>query len=231
MFQTESRGLALLAAPKVITVPKVLAQGSAGSNAYLVLEWIEAGLKTEASWSRLGEGLANLHKVSSDHFGLDHDNYIGSLVQSNEGRASWAEFFVECRLRPQLEMAKGKFSESDMAIFESLFMRMADVFPEEKSSLLHGDLWGGNYLVSDKGEPVILDPAVYFGHREMDLAMMHLFGGFDDAVFEVYNEIYPLEENWRQRISLCNLYPLLVHVNLFGGGYISQVRDTLSLWK
>lgn len=230
MFEAEAHGLQLLASTNSLRIPAVAGSGSCGDYAFLMLEYIEGGRPAADGWERFGQKLAELHRNTNEHFGLDRDNYIGSLPQINSPRlTSWPEFFVESRLKPQLKMAmqRGHVSSAMQRQFEHLFQKMDQFFPDEPPALLHGDLWSGNYLFASNGEACLIDPAVYYGHREMDLAMSLLFGGFDKRFYDAYNEAWPLEKGWRARMDLCNLYPLLVHVNLFGGGYVSQVRFVL----
>ncbi|MGB0176583.1 MAG: fructosamine kinase family protein [Owenweeksia sp.] len=230
MFEKEAEGLKLLAAPGVIRTPEVIWFGEVNDEALLVLEFIGAGKRKPDFAENFGNRLAALHAEHSDYFGLDHDNYIGSLPQSNNKHSTWSDFMVNERLEPQFEEAynRGHFHVSDRRAMERLFENLDRIFPQERPSLIHGDLWGGNYLVDENGNPVLIDPAVYYGHREMDIAMMHLFGGFDEEVFHYYDQACPLQPDWKKRLALCNLYPLLVHVNLFGGGYARQVMGNLA---
>jgi fructosamine-3-kinase len=231
MFEAEANGLNLLSSTRTLRIPQQIATGNCGPYSYLLLEFIETGRPTSGSWERFGVGLAELHRNTFEFFGLDSDNYIGSLLQVNRPRyASWPQFFVECRLRPQLKLAvqKGLINSSMQNQFDRLFSKMDKLFPAEPPSLLHGDLWSGNFLFADNGEACLIDPAVYFGHREMDIAMSLLFGGFDQSFYQSYHESWPLEKGWHERVDLCNLYPLLVHVNLFGGSYVSQTRAILN---
>jgi protein-ribulosamine 3-kinase len=230
MFEAEARGLRLLASPGAFYIPNVIGCGAAGSNAFLLLEFIEAGKQEESFWDDFGRSMAKMHRVTQEKFGLEQDNYIGSLVQSNKQHDSWAEFFIHERLMPQLKLARdaGKISSAIAESFERLFPKLDDIFPQEPPALLHGDLWSGNYMISPRGTPCIYDPAVYFGHREMDIAMTRLFGGFQPAMYPAYNSELPLEKGWENRVDICNLYPLMVHVNLFGGSYLSDVKAVIS---
>lgn len=229
MFAAEARGLGLLGGAGCIRLPEVLHTAEAGSYAYLLLEWIPAGRTGEEFWELFGQQLAALHRNSSDSFGLDHDNYIGSLVQRNDPRDNWPEFFVQMRLEPQLKLARdaGLADAGLAARFDKLFHRMHQLFPHEPPSLLHGDLWSGNHLCGAGGVPVLIDPAVYYGFREMDLAMSRLFGGFDRQFYQSYHNAFPFETGWEERVGLCNLYPLMVHLNLFGSSYLGQVQYEL----
>ncbi len=229
MFEREAEGLKALSATKSFQIPSVIDFGSYLSDTFLLLSWVEQGAPSKSFWDDFGYQLAKLHTTTAEEFGWNSDNYIGSLVQHNQQMKSWSDFFVLQRLEPQAKMAReaGLLGASHLTVFEQLFHRMEDLFPVEPPALVHGDLWSGNYMITAEGKPLIMDPAVYFGHREMDLAMTRLFGGFDDQLYRSYNEVFPLEAGWEERMSLCNLYPLLVHVNLFGGGYVSQVEQVL----
>lgn len=229
MFHAEHKGLELLRDSNSFIIPEVVANNQVENTAYLLMEYLPAGKKSEAFWRVFGEKLANLHKTTNVSYGLDHDNYIGSLPQYNSKHINAAEFYILQRLEPQFKMAVDKgFSFFRLEAFYTIISKE---IPEEPSALVHGDLWNGNYMVSSSGEPVLIDPAVAFASREMDLAMMQLFGGFPAEVFEVYNESFPLEYDWQNRTSLWQLYYLLVHLNLFGEGYLSQVESVLRKYK
>jgi len=226
MFQTEALGLELLSQCKGFMIPRVIGTGTLeDSRAFLLLEFIEETAQGESFWQEFGKALASLHSISESYFGLDHDNYIGSLPQSNKKHKSWEDFFAEERIEKQFSLAynQGYFPREVLKAKDKLINRLTELLPREKPSLLHGDLWSGNYLASQH-TPVLIDPAVYFGHREVDIAMMHLFGGFPQQVFESYNSVYPMEKGWKNRLEVHNLYPLLVHTNLFGRAYANQVE-------
>lgn len=229
MFEAEADGLKRLGAANVIRIPRVIAYGEDHDDGYLLLEHIRTGLKTGAFWEDFGRSLARLHGKTDPRSGLERDNYIGPLKQTNTPYERWDEFFIHCRLEPQVKMARDRqrLGMGDVLRFERLYMRMASFFPDEPPALLHGDLWTGNFLCDQDNRPVLIDPAVYFGHREMDIAMTRLFGGFEPTFYVAYNDEWPMEQGWEERAELCNLYPLLVHVNLFSGGYADQVRTTL----
>jgi fructosamine-3-kinase len=232
MFEAEARGLELLRKANAFCIPQVILLENTKNNSRLFLEWLER--KSSGNWREAGALLAELHKNTAEFFGLDHSNYIGSLPQSNSFKSSWADFFTSERILPQLKMAyeNGRADKALLKQGESFCSQVKNIFPEEKPALLHGDLWSGNFFfctVKDRAAfPSVFDPAVYYGHREMDLAMTKLFGGFDAEFYEGYEDEFPLEKNWRERIDCCNLYPLLVHVNLFGGGYVQEVKNILN---
>ena len=229
MFEQEARGLELLRGADEIRVPEVILPGDEGTYSFIILEHLDSSTKTDNFWEDFGRRLAALHRHAGDKFGLDHDNYIGSLKQYNDRHERWTDFFREQRLMVQMEMAarSGMLPTQVRKAFESLFTRLDDIFPEEAPSLIHGDLWSGNYMVDELGEAAIIDPAVYYGSREMDIGMSRLFGVFGPGFYEAYNEAWPMEAGWRERIEICNLYPLMVHVNLFGSGYLGSVGSIL----
>jgi fructosamine-3-kinase len=233
MFPAEARGLDWLRAAGAVRIPQVLAVsgGRPGEPCFLVLELLTPGRPGRDFDERLGRALAQLHRFGAPGFGLDHDNFIGSLPQRNRSHATWADFFWSERLEPQLQraVASGQASARMQAGFERLAARLPQlVGPSEPVARLHGDLWGGNLHVDQQGAPCLIDPAVYGGHREMDLAMMRLFGGFGEGVFRAYQEVWPLAPGHAERVALYQLYPLLVHVNLFGGSYAESVERSLA---
>jgi fructosamine-3-kinase len=226
-FAAEADGLRELQAAHALRVPEVLATGAVDAAAFLALEWIERGAADEACERRLGEGLAALHSVSAPRFGWRRDNTIGRTPQANDWSTDWMEFLRERRLRPQLALAAqhgfGRLlTERGERLLGALPALLAGHAP--RSSLLHGDLWGGNWLASAGGEPVLFDPAVYYGDRETDLAMTELFGGFGAAFYGAYGAAAPLPPGAALRAQLYNLYHVLNHANLFGAGYASAAR-------
>jgi fructosamine-3-kinase len=171
-----------------------------------------------------------MHKQPQEYFGLNEDNYIGSLDQNNDQYSEWYSFYTECRIKPLVKKLfdTGDFSATDIRDADLLCNSLKTILPIEPPSFLHGDLWAGNYMIISSGYAAIFDPAVYFGHREMDIGMTRLFGGFDQRFYEAYNEAYPLEKGWEKRLPITQLYPLLVHAVLFGGHYISDVKHIFS---
>jgi fructosamine-3-kinase len=223
ILQTEANGLKELEKSKAIRIPKVIAI----TDDYLILEFIKTG-KAKNRFSKLfGKQFAEMHKTKSDRFGFYENNYIGSTQQINlPQNKNWIEFFWEYRLLFQFKLAEQNgYVNSE---FKILFKKLEIQFPkilegtEEEPTLLHGDLWSGNFMVDENGNPVLIDPAVYYGNREADIAMTKLFGGFDAQFYSAYDEAYPLLDDWEYRIDLYKLYHVLNHLNLFGSGYYSQ---------
>jgi len=229
MFETEARGLQILKESKSFQTPEVKTQNEFENTSYLLMEYIPSGNKTSNFNELFAENLSKIHHSTQDYFGLSHHNYIGSLPQYNSKEKSASEFYINQRLKPQLKLASQKGYTFNQ--LEKVFKNISDIIPNEPSSLIHGDLWNGNYLISTKGEPCLIDPAISYSIREMDIAMMHLFGGFSDEIFNLYHEQFPLTENWQDRISLWQLYYLLVHLNLFGSGYFSQVNSIMKQYS
>jgi fructosamine-3-kinase len=229
MFEREAAGLRVLRAAGAVAVPAVVRATPSG----LVLEWIDVGTRSPAADEAFGAELAALHRVTGPHFGgVDGapGGYLGSQPVDLTPTESWPEFFVERRVRPLAERAAelGRLDPAAVGFVERVAGRAEELCgPAEPPALLHGDLWGGNRLVDVDGVNWLIDPAVYWGHREVDLAMMQLFGGFAPATFEAYDEAFPLAPGWRERVSWYQLPPLLVHAILFGGSYGPAALDVL----
>lgn len=230
MFEAESHGLRLLSGRSAIRIPHVIGFGDAGVHQFLLLEHIRQTPPSKNFWLALGQQLAFLHRSKYNTCGLDHDNYIGSLHQSNKVNSSWVDFFIQERLTVQLKMAvdANLVDQPWSKKIEELYAILPSLLVPETPSLLHGDLWSGNILSDELGRPCLIDPAVYYGHREVDLAMTRLFGGFDPVFYGAYNEIFPLEPGYQRRFDLYNLYPLFVHLNLFGVAYKKNINDVLN---
>jgi fructosamine-3-kinase len=228
LFSEEARSLAALAATRTVRVPQVIHQGTADGYAWLLLEWLEPGRGSARSQAQLGEQLAALHRSSAEKFGWPADNFIGSLPQSNRTHERWPHFWREERLLPQLARAAARLGAADRRRLEKLADQTSELLRDvahEPPSLLHGDLWSGNLHVLADGAPAVIDPSSYYGHREVDLAMSRLFGGFSEEFYRAYEDSWPSAPGLEQRILLYQLYYLLVHVNLFGGGYTSQTMS------
>jgi fructosamine-3-kinase len=225
-FVEEAFALEQIATTKTVRVPNVIARG----ERWLMLEWLPGGKGTIAGWQWFGRTLARLHRIRSEQYGWPRANFIGALPQSNEPSSDWAEFFRTQRLVPQLVRAKsvGHFDGSDMLAFGRLFAALPELLAavgEDGASLLHGDLWIGNACGLADGSVAAIDPASYYGHREVDLAMADLFGGFPREFYSAYDAEWSLQlQGLMQRRAVYQLYYLLVHVNMFGGSYVSSCR-------
>jgi len=230
MFLAESRGLDLLrSALGTANAPETYAVGNAHGEGFLIMEWIDTGDKHNGLHQEaLGRLLASLHRNHADTYGLDHDNFIGSLPQHNDFSTDWTDFFIAQRLQRQLDLAGRMIGTGLLKKFDRLFSRLPELYPTERPTLLHGDLWSGNYLVNPSGTPIFIDPAIYYGHREVDIAMTKLFGGFSERFYAAYHEVYPLQHGWEDRVYLWNLYPLLVHLNLFGVSYLNAIENQVA---
>ncbi len=229
MCEAEALGLKMLSKAGEIRIPGVICTGAGGTYSYILLEYIGSARRKSLFMDDFGRRLARLHKHTHASFGLDHDNYMGSLAQSNRSHEDWISFFIEERIEPQLMLAsrQGYFSSTELSAFQKLGKRLETIIPKYPPSLIHGDLWGGNYMVDENGNPCLIDPAVNYGHREAEIAMTTLFGGFDAAFYSAYQEEFPMEAGWRNRLAIYNLYPLLIHLNLFGSGYLGGILDVL----
>lgn len=224
MFEAEALGLQEIGATQTIVIPRPICWGVA-SEAYLVLEWLELGRGGSQAWEEMGRQLANLHRVQkASAFGWQRDNTIGATPQPNPWTSDWTEFFTQHRIGYQLELAKqrgGHFPLGDR-LLAKIPQLLADHTPVP--SLVHGDLWSGNAAILQSGEPVIFDPAPYWGDREVDIAMTELFGGFPAEFYRGYDRAFPLDSGYKRRKTLYNLYHILNHFNLFGGSYESQAN-------
>lgn len=229
VLRVEAESLRVLAAAQAVRVPAVLGQG----GGWLALEWLEPGAAGTGAWGELGRSLAALHHHGSERgYGWAHDNFIGSLPQQNDWLGEWPAFWWERRLLPQLAQARrrGLLDARSAERFEVLHDQLDDALAAgdaEGASLLHGDLWGGNVHFMRDGRSAIIDPSSFYGHREVDLAMSRLFGGFAREFYAAYEEAWPLAEGAARREAIYQLYYLLVHVNLFGGSYTAQTLSTL----
>jgi len=234
MFTAEAEGLGELARAQSVRVPRVTCHGVKGDTAYLVCEWVEFASAGGRSAALLGRQLAGLHRKTRQEFGWTRDNTIGSTPQINAPQRDWCTFWREQRLGFQLALAaQNGFSSSLLHKGECLMAALEGLLAghQPQASLLHGDLWGGNWGVDDSGAPVLFDPAVYYGDREAELAMTELFGGFPETFYTAYRESWPLDDGYPLRRSLYNLYHILNHANLFdkgfGGGYATQAESMM----
>lgn len=230
MFTKEAIGLKELAKNTDLTVPDVIESYEGEKFSCLILQWIDSSAQHFDFWEKFGYGVAHLHQTTSNKFGLGHDNFMGSLPQPNAQTTSLVEFFINQRLNPQLKLAKesGRIDAHTLQQFDTLKSKLDQLLISEEPHLIHGDLWSGNFMRDSSGMPALIDPAISYGHREMDIAMTTLFGGFDHSFYKHYQIAYPLSPGYEDRLEIYNLYPLLVHVNLFGGGYLNQVKNILT---
>ncbi|WP_404787762.1 fructosamine kinase family protein [Altericista sp. CCNU0014] len=227
MFEAEALGLQELAEARSVRIPQVVCWGAAEGSSYIVLEWIESGRGSASGWMNLGRQLALQHRTTSAKgFGWDRNNTIGSTPQPNPWTRDWAAFFTEHRIDYQLQLARERGTHFPQ--LKRLFAALPKLLGHAPAaSLVHGDLWSGNVGFSVLGEPIIFDPAVYWGDREVDLAMTELFGGFPYGFYEGYREVWPLEPGYAERKVVYNLYHILNHFNLFGGGYRLQAEQMI----
>lgn len=230
LFDAEAKNLQLLAQTKTVSVPEVIAFGKHQEKEFLIMECIHSLEKSDQYFIDLGISLAALHQHSHPNgFGLDYDNFMGASEQKNSWNADGNTFFIENRLLFQLEKALyDRKIDSDLVNkFEHFFKEIPSIFPKEKSALIHGDLWSGNTMVNEKGLATLVDPTCYYGFREAEIAFTTMFGGFEESFYAAYHEQFPLEKGFHARIPFYNLYPLLVHVNLFGEGYVPTIQTIL----
>jgi len=225
MFTLEAKGLQLLREAREIYIPEVLGVG----EDFLLLEFIDEHRTQDNYWEDFGQSLARLHRHTCSSFGLKYNNYIGRLEQINDLLESGIDFFIEKRLKIQAGKAfyEGYLSTGMLRQFDQLYAKLPELIPDEKPALLHGDLWSGNVISNHRGLVALIDPAVYYGLREIEIAFTHMFGSFHGQFYNTYQEVFPLEPGFDNRKDIYNLYPLLVHVNLFGQSYVSGVKRTL----
>lgn len=229
-FTREASGLQALKETNTILVPEVIHVGNKAKTKYLLQCYIDGGLKSNKYWENFGVQLASLHRTTHKKFGWHEFNYIGSLLQQNQWHSNFCDFFITERIESQLRFSDSKIPRKFLKQFSLLFTRLETLIPKALPALLHGDLWSGNILAGRHGEPYILDPAVYFGHREAELAFTQLFGGFERPFYEAYFSEFPVEPGFAERLSIYNLYPLLVHFNLFGETYLPEIELILNYY-
>lgn len=230
MFEKEAAGLGVLRKSGKVRVPSVLGFGRAEGCHFLLMEFLSGSAPVPEYWAELGRSLASMHRNDTGgFFGLEHDNYIGSLPQRNSPGDDWIRFFIEHRLEPQLRRASDQGLAYPKLIqqFGILFSRLRGLLVDQPPSLLHGDLWSGNIVAGPDGLAWLIDPAVYYGNREIEIAFTGMFGGFSPEFYRAYEESWPLENGYEERAEIYNLYPTLVHLNLFGRSYLPGIERTL----
>jgi fructosamine-3-kinase len=227
-LEKEVRGLKLLKDTGVVNIPEIFQNGTYGDYQYLILEYVQPGEVTPSFWENLGRSVGRLHRIKKFVFGLDHDNYMGALSQSNAQGPDWIEFWRDKRLLPQIQIAKTKntIPPQDLPKWNKLIENIAKFIEPHTPVLLHGDLWKGNFLVGSANKAYLIDPATYYGHPEVDLAMTKLFGGFDDRFYSAYMDENKIDPTWTERIDIYNLYPILIHHNIMKtGNYYKTAID------
>lgn len=229
MFTAERNALELIGNTDTIRTPKIIQTGQFQKTAFLLMEFIESKEPNRKDFEQLGYQLARLHQKTNSVFGFEEDNFIGRLIQSNQQHSRWIDFYVQERIEPQLNMAHraNLLSASDVPSIQKMTEVWFPLFAGIQPSLLHGDLWSGNFLISTDGSPYLIDTATYYGHGEVDIAMSRLFGGFGNSFYEAYFEQIPKQKGLEERNKIYQLYYLLVHLNLFGRAYYSSVREVL----
>ena len=225
MFEAEMAGMKALKSAEAIDVPQMIAVYTESEYSCLLMEHRETGSRSSNFWTVFGKQMADLHKNTQPKFGFSEDNYIGSLPQQNNEHENIVDFYIEERLEPQFKLAKEQ--AYDLGDTKKFYSELYNLIPQEKPALIHGDLWNGNYLVNAEGSPCLIDPAVAYAPREMDLSMMKLFGGFDSVLFNTYFEEFPVEKGFDDRVPIWQLYYLLVHLNLFGTGYLGSCKNII----
>jgi protein-ribulosamine 3-kinase len=230
LYQTEVLGLMMLENTDALEIPRIIVQDETIDYQFIVMEFIDQSNKKSSYWSELARGISKIHENKSDCFGLEYDNYIGTLEQINTPKLQWKDFYFENRIYPQGQLAVNdkKLPKEIFRKFELLYNKFDELIPKCTPSLLHGDLWYENIIPNQFGAPTLIDPSVYFGNREMDLAMADLFGGFSQDFFDAYQELLPIEKGYEERRKWHQLYPLLVHVNLFGDNYAKRVINIMN---
>lgn len=232
MFYKEANGLNMLREVGLRT-PAVIDHFEHMDDQFLILEFIKEERAEHKFWIQFAKSLSMLHQKSQTSFGLDQNNYIGSLDQHNDQMPTWEEFFISKRLKPLVRKAFDKrlMTRKHLADFDHFYKIFSGLVPVEIPSLLHGDLWSGNKFCGLGQQAVFIDPAVYYGHREIDIAMTRMFGGFDPVFLDHYHNCFPLEKGWEERIPIHNLYPNLVHLVLFGNSYLSGIEHVLQRYS
>jgi fructosamine-3-kinase len=230
LFIKERNGLEAIKNARTIKVAEVIDCFEVEDQQVLLMEWIKEGERSEKFWKNFGASLAALHTMSNKQYGYDENNYMGSVQQSNNWNINWNFFFIEKRLKPLVKrcISQSLLNARHQTDFENLYIQLPHFFKDQQPSLLHGDLWNGNFMCNDKSEPVLIDPAVYYGHRFMDIAMTDLFGGFHSLFYEAYQYHYSFPPNYLAQWKICNLYPLLIHLLLFGKSYLPSIEKTLN---
>jgi protein-ribulosamine 3-kinase len=230
LFEKECQGLHQISNQGGVKVPQILHCFEFLEYQVLILEWITTGKRDNDFWERFGKQMAAMHHISNEYFGFRDDNYMGSVTQSNEPSFNWCDFFYKSRLQPMISKCfnANLLTQKHVLHFERLFMKLPQIFSEgQMPALVHGDLWNGNFMCNEDSEPVLIDPAISYAHPSVDLGMSTLFGGFNQRFYESYQYYNPLPLNYKEQWEVSNLYPLLIHLFLFGSSYLHQIEQTL----
>ncbi len=232
MLKMEYEGLKHLQEKAQVNIPQIIKVGKSADSAFLVLEWIEQGKKNDNTSQTIADQLVKLHSTEEKYFGLDYDNFIGYLEQINSRDSDWLSFYYKNRIEYQLKLAidSGRLDSSLIKKIDKMFRLIEQEHPKVKPCLLHGDLWNGNIIFGQGGMPYFIDPAIYYGYREMDYAMMKLFGGFNEDIFDAINDKMPIDKGYKDRLKFYQLYYILVHVNIFGGSYAYTAREIIQYY-
>ncbi len=232
MFIAEQKGLDFIAQTHTIKTPKIIDFGKFEESAYILMEYISSKQPSDKDFGKFGVQLAALHLTTTKEYGFDTDNFIGRLPQSNQKYKDWATFYAKERLMPQFKMAiqNNLLSTKEIPKETEIIEVINAFYKNKKPSLLHGDLWSGNYLIATDGQPYLIDPAIYYGHNEVDIAMTQLFGGFPPTFYKAYHDLIPKSKCNEDSIQLYQLYYLLVHLNLFGSSYYQSVNTILKTY-
>jgi fructosamine-3-kinase len=230
MFLAEKTGLETLAKTKTIATPEVYHCEPFKNGAFILMQYVESKSPTNKDFANLGTQLANLHQTNAFEYGLHQDNFIGNLPQSNNIKQDWTTFYIEERIEPQFQLAVSRnlLQTKDLPKREKLYEICNGFFKAVKPTILHGDLWSGNFLISSEGIPFLIDPSIYYGDHEVDIAMTKLFGGFSPSFYEAYEQHHSIKKHYAQRIELYQFYYLLVHLNLFGQSYYKSVTKIIN---
>lgn len=230
MFEKESSEFELIKSTNTFYVPEIIATGKAGEYAFIIMEFTEEGRRKNDFWVDFAKKLSRMHQYTDKNFSLDHDNYINSLQQYNNFHDNWYDFFILERLEPQLQIArnKGHLNKGHVHQFKNLYKQLINIIPEEKPTLVHGNLSNKTYMINCSGEPALFQPSTAYNHREVDIAMSKLFTTFDQNFYDNYNLMMPMESGWEERLPIYNLYPLLIYVNLYGMRYLSRLERIIN---
>jgi fructosamine-3-kinase len=231
-FEKELSGLKAIMETKTIDVCEPIGTIEIGSNSFLVLDFIDNAPMVSDFWEQLGSSMADLHRQTNRYFGFVEDNYLGQCLQINHRMSNWGQFYIKNRLLPNVRAVAEKhlIETHEVKLFEKFFKLVEYAFPEEQPSLLHGDFWKEHVIPNPNGKPCLLNPAVYYGHREMDIAMTKMVGTFPQGFYDAYNAAFPLQKDWEDRLDFCKMYYHLVHLNIYGIAYLQNVQQLLNKW-